>query len=146
MLYRFGWNESDVVGQGQFPFYVISAFADKRLSYKSQIQFGVDYFDSKFLEEFIRYRTIAFPEENLSGDEDYIRVGVFIGHELRFHKTSFVSQLGYYAKWDFEFENRVYNRLGVKRYFWEDRICAAVTVKSHWAKAEAVEFGVGVRL
>ena len=146
LVYRFGWNESDVVGSGQFPFKTYSAFVDKRISYKSTLQVGVDYFDSDFLEEFIRYRTIAFPEDNLTGEEDHIRIGVFIGHELRFHKTAFVSQLGYYAKWDFEFENRVYNRLGVKRYFWKDRIFAAVTVKSHWAKAEGVEFGIGVRL
>lgn len=146
LVYRFGWNESDVVGSGQFPFKTYSAFVDKRLSYKSTLQVGVDYFDSEFLQEFIRYRAIAFPEDGLTGEEDYIRVGVFLGHELRFHKTAFVSQLGYYAKWDFEFENRVYNRLGLKRYFWKDRIFAVVTVKSHWAKAEGVEFGIGVRL
>jgi len=146
LVYRFGWNESDVVGSGQFPFKTYSAFVDKRLGYKSTLQLGVDYFDSKFLEEFIKYRAIAFPEDNLTGEEDYIRIGVFIGHELRFYRTAFVAQLGYYTKWDFEFENRVYNRLGVKRYFWEDRIFAVITVKSHWAKAEGVEFGIGVRL
>ncbi len=146
LVYRFGWNESDVVGSGQFPFKTYSAFVDKRIGYKSTLQFGVDYFDSKFLEEYIKYRAIAFPEDNLTGEEDYIRIGVFIGHELRFYRTAFVAQLGYYTKWDFEFENRVYNRLGVKRYFWEDRIFAVITVKSHWAKAEGVEFGIGVRL
>ncbi|NND64236.1 MAG: acyloxyacyl hydrolase [Flavobacteriaceae bacterium] len=144
--FRTGYNESDVVGSGQFPFYVASAFADKRLNYKSTVQLGVDYFDSKFLEEFIKYRAIAFPEENLSANNDYRRVGVFIGHELRFYKTAFVSQLGYYVYWPYEFENRHYNRLGLKRYFYQDRIFAVITVKAHWAKAEAVEFGVGVRL
>ncbi len=146
LAFRFGYNESDVVDSGQFPFYVVSAFADKRLNYKSTVQLGVDYFDSKFLEEFIRYRSIAFPEENISGSTDYRRVGVFVGHELRFYKTAFVSQLGYYVYWPFEFENRHYNRLGLKRYFYQDRIFAVITVKAHWAKAEAVEFGLGVRL
>jgi hypothetical protein len=143
---RVGWNESDVVGQGQFPFYVASMFADKRINYKSTLQAGVDVFESKFLEEFITFRGVAFPEEGFSGDEDYRRVGVFIGHELRFHKTAFVSQLGYYVYWPFPFENRIYNRLGLKRYFYKDKIFAAVTVKAHWAKAEGVEFGIGYRL
>lgn len=143
---RVGWNESDVVGQGQFPFYVASMFADKRINYKSTLQAGVDVFESKFLEEFIKFRGVAFPEEGFSGDEDYRRVGVFIGHELRFHKTAFVSQLGYYVYWPFPFENRIYNRLGLKRYFYKDKIFAAVTVKAHWAKAEGVEFGIGYRL
>ncbi len=143
---RTGRNEADVNGLGQFPFYVISAFADKRINYKSTFQVGADVFYSHFLKELIRYRSIAFPEDGLVGDEDYKRIGVFIGHELRFNKVSFVSQLGYYVYWPYEFENRIYNRLGLKRYFYKDKFFAAVTLKAHWAKAEAVEFGLGIRL
>ncbi len=145
-VFRFGWNESDVVGQGQYPFYVASAFVDKRINYKSTLQVGVDVFFANFLKELIYYRSIAYPEDNLSGDEDYKRVGLFVGHELRFNKVAFVSQLGYYVYWPYKFENRIYNRLGLKRYFYNDRFIASVTVKAHWAKAEGVEFGVGVRL
>tara|TARA_R100000306_G_scaffold12304_3_gene14825 strand:- start:56452 stop:57591 length:1140 start_codon:yes stop_codon:yes gene_type:complete len=145
-VFRFGWNESDVVGQGQFPFYVASAFVDKRINYKSTFQAGVDVFFAEFLKELIYYQSIAFPDYNLSGDEDYKRVGLFIGHELRFNKVAFVSQLGYYVYYPFDFENRIYNRLGLKRYFFNDKIFASVTVKAHWAKAEGVEFGIGVRL
>lgn len=144
--FRTGINESDVVGLGQEPFYVASIFADKRINYKSTLTAGVDVFFSTFLKELINYRSIAYPEDGLSGDEDYKRVGVFVGHEWRFNKVSFVSQLGYYVYWPYEFENRIYNRLGLKRYFFNDKIFAAVTVHAHWAKAEAVEFGVGYRL
>ncbi|MBX2829373.1 MAG: acyloxyacyl hydrolase [Flavobacteriaceae bacterium] len=146
LVFRYGWNESDVVGQGQFPFWAVSAYADKRINYKSTVQLGVDYFDSKFLEEFIYYRSVAFPEEGLTGDEDYRRAGIFLGHELNFYKTSFVSQIGYYVYWPYDFENRWYNRLGLKRYVYKDNVFAIVTVKAHWAKAEGVEFGIGVRL
>ncbi|MAP55933.1 MAG: deacylase, partial [Altibacter sp.] len=143
---RTGVNEADVNGLGQFPFYTFSLFADKRLNYKSTVQAGVDVFFSHFLIELIRFRSIAFPEDGLTGDEDYRRIGVFVGHELRFSKIAFVSQLGYYAYWPYEFENRVYNRLGLKRYFYNDRIFASATVKAHYAKAEAVEFSIGIRL
>jgi hypothetical protein len=143
---RTGLNEADVNGLGQFPFYVISAFADKRLNYKSTLQAGADVFFTHFLIELIRYRSIAFPEDGLSGDEDYRRIGVFIGHELRFNSVAFVSQLGYYVYWPYAFENRIYNRLGIKRYFLDERYFASVSLKAHWAKAEAVEFGIGIRL
>lgn len=146
VVLRGGINEADVNGLGQFPFFVISAFADKRINYKSSFQVGADIFFSKFLQDLIRYRSIAFPEDGLDGDEDYRRIGVFIGHELRFNRTAFVSQLGYYVYWPYEFENRIYNRLGFKRYFNNDKLFAAVTLKAHWAKAEAVEFGIGIRL
>ncbi len=146
VVFRTGINESDVVGLGQEPFYVLSAFVDKRINFKSTFTGGVDIFFSHFLKELITYRSIAYPEDGLKGDEDYKRVGVFVGHDWRFHKTAFVTQLGYYVYWPYEFENRIYNRLGLKRYFFNDTVFAVVTVHAHWAKAEAVEFGLGYRL
>lgn len=145
-VFRSGVNESDVIGMGQKPFYILSAYADKRINYKSAFQVGVDVFFSTFLKEEINFRSIAYPEEELSGDEDYKRIGVFVGHEWRFNRVAFVAQLGYYVYWPYEFENRVYNRLELKRYIFNDNIFATVSVHAHWAKAEAVEFGIGYRL
>lgn len=145
-VFRGGINESDVIGLGQEPFYEFSFFVDKRINYKSTFQLGVDVFLSTFLKEYIKFRSIAYPEDGLSGDEDYKRVGLFLGHELRFNKLAAVTQLGYYVYWPYEFETRIYSRLGLKRYFFDDRYFATVSVHSHWAKAEAVEFGLGIRL
>ena len=146
IAFRTGINEADVNGLGQYPFAVISVFADKRINYKSTFQIGADVFFSRFLEELIDFRAIAFPGDGLTGDEDYRRIGVFIGHELRFNRVAFVSQVGKYVYWPYEFENSVYNRLGLKRYFFDDTMFAAVTVHAHYAKAEAVEFTIGLRL
>ncbi|WP_289043158.1 acyloxyacyl hydrolase [uncultured Olleya sp.] len=142
---RAGVNESDVIDTGQYAFYVISAYADKRLNHKSAIQLGTDVFFSNFLKTHIRYKSVAFPEDNVSGDEDYKRIGLFVGHELFINKTSLITQLGYYVYYPFDFEGRVYNRVGLKRYF-GDKIYGALTLKSHGAKAEAVELGIGIRL
>ncbi|WP_242202691.1 acyloxyacyl hydrolase [Aestuariivivens insulae] len=145
VVFRTGINESDVVGSGQFPFYIISAYADKRINRKSALQLGADVFFSNFLKEQIYYKSVAFPEDNVSGDEDYKRVGIFAGHELFVNKTSLVTQLGYYVYYPFDFEGRTYFRIGLKRYI-NDKWFGALTLKSHGAKAEAVEFGLGVRL
>jgi hypothetical protein len=144
-VFRSGLNESDVLGSGQFPFYIVSAYADKRLNRKSAIQFGVDAFFSNFLKELIYYQSVAFPENDIDADTDYKRLGVFIGHELFINKLSIVTQLGYYMYYPYDFEGRVYQRIGFKRYF-GDKWFAAVSLKSHAAKAEAVEFGIGIRL
>lgn len=145
LVVRSGVNEADVNGLGQFPFITLSAFADKRINYKSSFQLGTDFFVSRMIESLLKYRAAAFPEDNLTGFEDSRRIGVFVGHELRFNKIAFVSQVGYYVYWPYEFENRVYNRLGLKRYI-TDKLFGSVTVKAHYAKAEAVEFSVGIRL
>ena len=145
LVFRSGINQSDIVGSGQFPFYIVSAYADKQLSHTSAIQFGTDVFFSKFLKELIYYQSVSFPEENVSGNEDYKRVGVFAGHELFINKLSIVTQFGYYIYYPFDFEGRTYMRIGLKRYFGR-KFFGAITLKSHGAKAEAVEFGIGVRL
>ncbi|WP_231555210.1 acyloxyacyl hydrolase [Cellulophaga sp. Hel_I_12] len=145
LAFRTGINESDVINSGQFPFYIFSGYADKRLGTLSAIQLGTDVYFSNFLKELITYQSIAFPERNVSPDADYRRVGVFVGHELFFNKTSVITQLGYYVYYPFDFEGRVYNRMGMKRYF-NNKVYGVISLKSHGAKAEAVELGVGIRL
>ena len=143
--FRSGLNQSDIVGSGQYPFYILSAYADKRLTHKSAIQFGADVFFSNFLKELIRFQSTAQLGNNVNGNEDFKRVGVFVGHELFINKMSIETQLGYYVYYPFDFEGRTYIRIGLKRYF-GDKWFGAMTLKSHGAKAEAVEFGIGIRL
>ena len=145
IAFRTGVNESDVNNSGQYAFYIVSAYADKRINRKSAIQLGTEVFFSNFLKTHIKYNAVAFPLDNVSGDEDYKRVGVFVGHELFISKTSLITQLGYYVYYPYDFEGQVYNRVGLKRYFGE-KFYGALTLKSHAAKAEAVELGIGIRL
>lgn len=145
IAFRSGINQSDVIGSGQFPFYIFSAYADKRLGHISAVQLGVDVFFSNFLKELIYYQSVSFPELDVSGKEDYKRVGLFAGHELFINKMSIETQFGYYVYYPFDFEGRTYIRIGLKRYFGK-KFFGAMTLKSHGAKAEAVEFGIGVRL
>lgn len=145
IAFRSGVNESDVVGTGQFPFYVLSGYADKRIGNLSALQLGTDIFLSQFLKEDIKYNAAAFPERNIDPDTDYKRIGLFVGHELFINKMSLVTQLGYYVYLPYEFESSIYQRIGLKRYF-GDKWYGALTLKTHAAKAEALEFGVGIRL
>ncbi|GMN10579.1 hypothetical protein MTsPCn9_24460 [Croceitalea sp. MTPC9] len=145
LVLRGGLNESDVINSGQYGFVILSAYADKRLGRKSAIQFGTDIFFSNFLKELIRFQSTSFPEMNVDADADFKRVGLFIGHELFINKMSILTQLGYYVYYPFDFEGKVYNRIGLKRYF-GDKVFGSITLKSHAAAAEAVEFGIGVRL
>jgi hypothetical protein len=144
-VFRSGINESDVIDSGQFPFYIFSAYADRRVSHKSALQLGTDVFFSNFLKEYITYNAVAFPERNEDGKADYKRVGIFVGHELFINKISLITQAGYYVYYPYDFEGRIYFRIGLKRYF-SDKWFGSLTLKAHGAAAEAVEFGIGIRL
>ncbi len=145
LVFRSGINESDVINSGQYPFYILSAYADKRVGRFSALQLGTEVFFSNFLKELIRFQAVSFPELEVAPDTDFKRVGIFLGHELFINKLSVITQLGYYVYYPFDFEGQVYNRVGVKRYF-GDRWFAALSLKSHAAKAEALELGIGIRL
>lgn len=143
--FRTGINESDIIGSGQFPFYVLSANIDKRLSRKSALQFGTDFFMMKYLDEYIKFKSVAYQNENISADTDYRRIGVFVGHELFMNRFSVETQVGYYVYSPFDFLGPLYQRIGLK-YYVTNKIFASMALKTHGAKAEALEFGVGVRL
>ncbi len=146
LVVRGGINESDYLNLGQHPFWVFSAYADKRLSYKSTVTAGVELFLATFLEKEIEYLAASeIPGNDVSGEEDFKRIGLFVGHDLHINKFSVVTQLGYYIYYPYDFEGRIYQRIGLK-YFITDKIFTTITLKAHGAKAEAVEFGVGYRL
>lgn len=142
---RSGVNESDFVGLDREPFLIVSTYVDKVLSKKSKILFGADAFFSKFLKNEIEFLEAAFPEFGVTSDQDWKRVGIFAGHELQFNKTALLTHAGYYVYYPYDFEGRFYQRIGLKRYFGKG-LNASVAVKTHGAKAEAIEFGLGIRL
>lgn len=143
---RSGVNESQITGSGQKPFYHFSVAVDKRLGRKSAIQIGADWFVSKYLEEFIRYSSVAYPQRNpIDPDTDYKRLGVFIGHELFINRLSIETQFGYYAYKPFDYEMDFYQRAGLKYYIYKN-LFTGVALKTHGGRAEAIEFGVGTRL
>ena len=144
VVVRGGINESDYLNLGQQPFLVVSAYADKQLSFKSTITAGAEVFFSKALEKEIEYVAASFPTFGVSGDEDYKRVGLFVGHDLHINRFSIVFHLGYYVYYPYDFEGRFYQRLGLK-YFISDNLFGVISLKTHFATAEAVEFGIGYR-
>ncbi len=142
---RSGVNESNFVGLGQYPFVVFSAFADKRISYKNTLQFGVDVIIAEFIKAHKEHVAAAFPGNTVYLDADYKRVGVFVGHEFRFNKVAIPTQVAYYIYNPSKYDNVPYMRGGIK-YYISEKWFAVATVRAHGLNAEAIEWGVGLRL
>ncbi len=144
VVLRAGVNEGDVLGSGRFGFVVPSIMVDRRVSKLSTLQAGAEVFLTPFLKEYIRFQAASFPERGIAPGTDWRRAGLYLGHELHVNRLSLITQLGYYAYYPVAFETRFYNRTGL-RYYIRDNWFAAVTLKSHAAAAEAVEWGLGFR-
>lgn len=144
-VFRTGINENPIINSGQYPFYHIGFYADKRLNRKSVLQFGTELFLTKSIQEYVKYYSVAYPEDHLDANTDYRRIGIFIGHELVINKISLEAQIGYYAYQPFKKDIPIYDRVGLKYYF-TNKIFGGFTIKTHMFLAEALEFGIGYRL
>lgn len=145
VLLRAGFNESLNVNSGQKPFYHIGFYADKRINRKSALQLGAELFLTTSFKEYIRFRSIAFPEQPIDANTDYKRVGIFVGHELFINRISIEAQVGYYVYDPARIDGAVYDRVGLK-YYLSKKIFTGVSVKTHGFLAEALEGVIGVRL
>ena len=144
LVLRTGLNESSVINSGQYPFYHLGFYADKRISRKSAFQLGTEVFFSNYAKKFIQYQAIAYPERNIDINTDYKKVGVFVGYELFINRLSFEAQVGYYVYQPFKFDIPVYDRIGLK-YYVAPKIFTGFSLKTHGFLAEAFEIVIGTR-
>src|SRR5690606_30062565 len=99
----------------------------------------------EYLREYIKYKSVAYPEENVSAETDFKRIGIFMGHELMISKLSAEAHFGYYIYSPFKYLGPFYQRIGMKYHFSDD-VFSSMSLKTHGAKAEALEFGIGIKL
>jgi len=144
VVFRTGLHEGHV-GTGQYPFYTISGYADKRISRSSAFQVGFDVFISEMIKNEIKFMAVSFSENYLDPNTDYKRVGVFVGYELFINRLSFEGQLGGYLYDDYKVYTTLYQHLGIKYYFYKN-IFTGFGLKTHFSKAEAMDFWLGIRL
>ena len=140
LVARGGYNESLIEDSGLFPFYSVSAYASKQLSLYSTITGGLDFYDSKFLKNHIKY--INLTENKNYNPSDYKRVGVFIGHELTQNKFALISQLGYTVYSHYPYISKVYERFGFKHQI-NDHLFSEVGLRVNLFRAEGLDFGIG---
>jgi hypothetical protein len=134
-----GAHESLKIGSGAKPFFILSGLVDKQLNHKSRFGVGLEWFYSASLKDEIKYDDFA------DKDTDSNRIGLFLSHELMINEFSVMTQAGYYVYDPYKPFLPVYFRLGLRRYFTPKLYCS-IGVKSHGAKAEAMEFAIGYKL
>lgn len=70
------------------------------------------------------------------------RPGIAFGHDLWLGRLSFVFQAGVYPYTKYKGDGIIYSRLGL-RYLIGKHLLANITLKTHFAKADNIEFGLG---
>lgn len=124
------------------PFFNLLLYGQKYVSPKSDLGVGIEYFHSHSLK-----KQIAFDWFRIYNNEeiaDFKRLGLLVGHELKFGKLGFITQVGVYVYNPSKSNMPLYQRFGL-RYQFHENIMAQVALKTHAATAEQAELGIGWR-
>lgn len=76
---------------------------------------------------------------------EIIQVGIFTGYLLPMHRFHLLLGMGAYVRDKFRPDGLLYHRLGM-RYVFDNGINIHLMLKSHWAKADYIEYGIGYTL
>lgn len=73
---------------------------------------------------------------------DIVQMGIFTGYILPLDRLHLLVGMGYYVKDKFQPEDFLYHRVGM-RYVFDNGINLNLVLKSHWARADYIEYGIG---
>ena len=116
---------------------VLSFLGEKRISYKSALGVGFDVLYDASSIAVMELRNGSKPEASRA-----IQVGGLLSYSLFFDKLSFKMQQGLYIRDEFKLNGSLYHRFGL-RYSIARCLYAQLTLKTHFAKADYGEFGIG---
>jgi len=85
---------------------------------------------------------IAYKPEITKSQWDILQLGVYIGYLMPLDQLHFAIGMGVYVKDKYQPDDAVYHRIGL-RYYFDNGINTQVLLKSHWARADYVEWGIG---
>jgi signal transduction histidine kinase len=70
------------------------------------------------------------------------QIGAYTSYILPLDRLRFIVGMGVYLKDRYDMDNEIYHRVGM-RYECENGLLFNLVLKTHWAKADYVEYGVG---
>lgn len=75
-------------------------------------------------------------------NSELMQLGLFTGYILPFDRFHLLVGMGVYLRDKFHFQEPVYHRVGM-RYRFDNGLNINLVLKSHWARADYVEYGIG---
>jgi hypothetical protein len=139
VLSNIGLKEMYPVLSGSKPVFSLHGEVYKRYSTKSQWGMGLDLIQNRAMETFYTYSTEKANFANTS------QVGVKVAYALTLSKFKIVLQLGAYLHNTNPEDLPFYDNLGV-RYYLSDNFLLNISLKSHLARADHIEWGIAYRI
>ena len=121
-------------GRKKYPVYALSA----GLRWFSRPKVGLE----TSLDLISKQAIFAYRPEIEKDQWGILQMGAYIGYLLPLDQLHFALGMGIYVKDKYQPEDFMYHRVGL-RYYFPNGINTQVVLKSHWARADYVEWGIG---
>ncbi len=136
IIYSAGWRTYDLHHNNLEFASSLSANVGRFLNYKRRIGLGADI----FYNEVLKYDISPQNYEDVS-IFDKTQYGVYVFHDMKYRRLVLLMQLGAYVYAKYK-QQPIYTRIGI-RYHLNDFLLANLSLKTHYANADFVEFGIG---
>jgi hypothetical protein len=124
----------------QYGVFMVSLNFSKALSYKRELVAGIDLFMDYSDKRAIKRRNIP-----LNSDLGILKPGIYAGHNFVFSRLHLLMHMGYYLYAKDKSDGMIYSRFGLEYDI--SRSCYAhLALKTHFAKADFVEWGIGFKI
>jgi hypothetical protein len=133
----FSMNQNYDYDTRLFPFFGASVYAIKRLNHKGGVSVGLDVMYNEAHRNFVSSRPGQTPWQTF-------QAGVFSSYDLHVDRFTFFVGMGVYFLNQYNFNGWFFHKLG-GRIDLTEKLFFTGTVKSHWAKADYFEVGLGYR-
>jgi len=135
-----GLNELNHRNGKKYGIYTLALHVWKPVSQKSRFSAGIDAFYGMSNLARAELDSIFDTSNKLNN----LQLGIRLGHELVVGKFALPMEMGAYLFSKTTINGPLYHRVGI-RYYMNKHIILNYTLKTHWAIAEHIEFGMGYR-
>lgn len=122
------------IGGSNYGVYSLNLIGRRYFNVKRGMEVSLDFISKQSTKDFHP----EIPKTQL----DLLQIGGFVGYIIPIDKLHVVIGMGGYIRDKYRPDGPFYHRLGL-RYRLENGLNFNLTLKSHWAKADYVEYGIG---
>lgn len=141
IAYFASFSRLDTLSEVVYPAHILSVYASKRINRLHSFLFGIEgIYDNSLKAEMEKQKHYGqHPIEKVE------RLLVTFGHELTISRLALTSQMGIYIYKPFKTKSWAYQRFNLKYYLTKNLFIGSA-LRTHFATADGLEFGFGVKL
>jgi len=109
----------------------------KSFSYKREVAAGIDVYMDYSDKRVLKRKDIV-----LKNDLGILKPGLYAGHNFVFSRLRLLTHIGYYLYAKDKSDGMIYSRFGLE-YNFNEKLFAHLALKTHFAKADFIEWGIG---